>query len=130
MLHLDTSALVKIVVEEPGTAALRTALRATGPRRRTSSALTRTELVRAVSGRGEREVAAARWVLDGLVLVTTTADLLDAAAALSPATLRSLDAIHVATALELGAELRGVVTCDDRMVEAARHHGLATLSPR
>lgn len=130
MLYLDTSALVKIVVEEPETAALRTALSSAGPVRRCSSALTRTELVRAASRHGEREAAAARSVLDGLVLVTITTDLLDAAAALTPVTLRSLDAVHVATALELGAELVSVVTYDDRMAEAARHHGLAVLTPR
>lgn len=130
MLYLDTSALVKIVVDEPETAALRRALGEAGPVRRSSSALTRTELIRAVSRRGEREAATAWSVLDGLVLVTITTDLLDTAAGLAPVTLRSLDAIHVATALELGAELQAVVTYDDRIAEAARHHGLAVLSPR
>ena len=44
--------------------------------------------------------------------------------------LRTLDAIHLATALALGDDLDAVVTYDERMVEAARLVGLASAMPR
>lgn len=49
---------------------------------------------------------------------------------LDPATLRTLDALHVATALELGDDLAGLVTYDDRLGEAAESHGIAVVAPR
>lgn len=52
-----------------------------------------------------------------------------AAAALEPGTLRTLDAIHLATALALGEELDAVVTYDRRMTEAAKATGLAVAAP-
>jgi predicted nucleic acid-binding protein len=48
---------------------------------------------------------------------------------LDPELLRSLDALHLAAALELGDELDGIVTYDDRLATAARHHGVAVLAP-
>lgn len=51
------------------------------------------------------------------------------AAELLPATLRSLDAIHLASALAMGSELDGVVTYDMRFAEAARTHGLSVTAP-
>ena len=44
--------------------------------------------------------------------------------------LRTLDAIHIATALAMGDDLLAIVTYDERMIEAARLLGLATESPR
>jgi predicted nucleic acid-binding protein len=57
-------------------------------------------------------------------------DLLTRAAELDPPTLRSLDAIHLAAALELAADLGVIVTYDDRMLEGAAALGLTTTSPR
>jgi predicted nucleic acid-binding protein len=57
-------------------------------------------------------------------------DVLDRAATLAPGTLlRSLDAIHLATAQLLGAELRAVVTYDTRMAQAALSLGMSVASP-
>ncbi len=63
-------------------------------------------------------------------LVAIDDRMLDAAGVLEPAILRTLDAIHVATALSIGDDLEAVVTYDDRMADAARLLGLPTTSPR
>ena len=55
--------------------------------------------------------------------------ILDAAGILEPRILRTLDAIHLATALTLGDDLDAIVTYDDRMTEAARLLGLSTVRP-
>jgi predicted nucleic acid-binding protein len=56
--------------------------------------------------------------------------LLDTAGLLEPGVMRTLDAIHVATAMSLGDDLDAVITYDERMVEAARLVGLPVVSPR
>jgi len=47
-----------------------------------------------------------------------------------PETLRSLDALHLATAIEIGDDLEGMVVYDDRLIEAARAASITVLSPR
>lgn len=125
--YLDSSAIVKMVVQEPESAALRAFLR----RRRVliSSALARTEVLRSVSFLGDRAVERGREVLARLDLVRVNDRILGAAGVLRPADLRSLDAIHLATALELGEDLEQVVTYDDRMMHAAQTLGLRVASP-
>ncbi len=49
---------------------------------------------------------------------------------LDPPELRSLDAVHLATALDLGRDLDGFVTYDDRLARAAQDAGIATFAPR
>ncbi len=126
-IYLDSSAIVKLVVAEPQSSALRRYLRRKRPL--ISSALARTEVMRAVLGEGERGNARARVVLARLDLVRVNDRVLDAAGELLPAELRSLDAIHLATARQLGSDLGHVVTYDDRMLHAARRLGLATATP-
>ena len=55
--------------------------------------------------------------------------ILRGAGALAPASLRSLDAIHLATAISLGEDLTAVVAYDDRLIAAARRNGLSVRSP-
>jgi predicted nucleic acid-binding protein len=110
-LYLDSSALVKLVQTEPESAALRRYLRERSGDSRVTCALARTEVVRAVAAGGTSAVAKARRQLGRVDQVVLTASLLDSAATLAPAQqLRSLDAIHLASALLLGRELAGVVT--------------------
>jgi len=127
--YLDTSALVKLVVSERESAALHAYLRRVGDDTLFTAALTRTELVRAVLGAGIAAVAQARRVLDELDTVNLTRGLLDAAADLRPARLRTLDAIHLAAARRAGAELRAVVTYDNRMAGAAADLGIPVEAP-
>ncbi|MDQ6909409.1 MAG: type II toxin-antitoxin system VapC family toxin [Actinomycetota bacterium] len=119
-LYLDSSALVKLVKREAESSALRRFLRRHRSDGRVTSSLARVEVVRAVSAGGPAAVAHARRQLARLDHVNIDRDLLDEAATLSPRSmLRSLDAIHLASALAIGADLRAVVTYDQRMTDAA-----------
>lgn len=126
--YLDTSALVKLVAVEPETAALRRWLADT-PGDLVSSDLARTELMRAVRRAAPDLLVRARAVLESIVLTDVTTHVFDGAARLDPTTLRSLDAIHLAAALDLGDDLEAVVTYDDRLAEAAAANGITALSP-
>ena len=125
-LYLDSSALVKLVVSEGQSEALRSAIGAV--RSRVSCALARVEVVRAVRGRGTQAVNDAHAVLESIELIEMDGELLNVAAELD-APLRSLDAIHVAAAMELGDELGALVTYDARMASAARALGVPVVSP-
>jgi hypothetical protein len=127
--YLDTSAAVKLVVEEAGSKALRRWLaRATEPI--VSSDLLRTELLRATRRGAPDQVTQARAVLDSVILVTVSTALFERAGTLEPDLLRSLDAVHLAAAPDLGDELDGLITYDDRLVEAAGALGIAVVAPR
>lgn len=126
--YLDTSALVKLVVNETETPALRSWL-SEQPRDPVTCDLTRTELVRAVRRVAPDRVVAARDVLDALTILRLPTQVFDAAAALAPATLRSLDAIHLGSALTLGDDLDAVVSYDERLSAAAAALGVRTLAP-
>lgn len=125
--YVDSSALVKLVVEEPESAALRRHLRRRSPL--VASALVRAEVVRAVLPQGEAAVARAQTVLSAIDLIRVNDEILRAAGTLLPAEVRSLDAIHLATALHLGPDVGSLVTYDGRMAAAARALELRTLSP-
>lgn len=127
-LYLDSSAIVKLVVAEAESTGLRHYVR----RRRSlvTSALARTEVLRAVLPAGDAAVTAARRALAAVQLVRINDRILTAAGTLLPVELRSLDAIHLATAQLLGDDLRQLVTYDDRLAEAARQLDIPVVSPR
>ncbi len=129
LLYLDSSALVKLVVREPETAALLAVLRQHTDS--VSSALARVEVLRAVARvtRSKTVRDRALAVLERVALVTIDDQILEAAAALPPTSLRSLDAIHLATVLELGPQLEALVCYDQRLCAAAGKLGLAIMSP-
>jgi len=127
IVYLDSSALVKLVVREPQSMALRRFLRRRPTR--VSCALARTEVARAVRHLGGAAVARARHLLERVDLLQIDEPLLDAAGGLNPGILRSLDAIHLAAALVVASRLESVVTYDDRMAEGARLLGLVVSSP-
>jgi hypothetical protein len=126
-VYLDSSALVKLVVREPESSSLAAHLR--HRRTRVSCALARVEVVRAVRGHGRPAIIRARALLARISLLRLDDALLDQAAALDGATLRSLDAIHLAAAQTLGDRFVEVVTYDQRMAEAARQLGLQVAAP-
>ena len=128
-LYLDSSAFVKVVVEEAESAALRAFLAASGARR-VSSALLRAEALRAVRHLGPDALSIVRDGLRRVDLIGIDDRILDAAGILEPKVLRTLDAIHLATALAIGDDLDAVVTYDERMIAAARVMGLTTAIPR
>ncbi len=127
-LYLDSSALVKLAVREPETPALRAYLSAHDGRR-VSSALARTELLRAVRQLGGEAIAAAREVLRRIDLIGIDDRVLESAGTLEPRVPRTLDALHLATALALGDDLESIVTYDVRMAEGARLLGLVAVAP-
>jgi predicted nucleic acid-binding protein len=128
-VYLDSSAFVKLVVEETESAAVRAFL-ANRDARRVSSALLRTESLRAVRNLGPDVLAIVREGLRRVDLIGIDDRTLDAAGMLEPQVLRTLDAIHLATAMAVGDDLDVIVTYDERMVEAARLLGLSTATPR
>lgn len=127
--YLDTSALAKLVRAEQESRALGAWI-AEPSRVLVTSDLTRTELLRAVRRHDAADAPAARAVLDSLIVLTLTTDTFERAAVLAPPTLRSLDALHLASALRLGDDLDGFVTYDDRLAVAASEHGIVVVSPR
>ncbi|MEU7526826.1 type II toxin-antitoxin system VapC family toxin [Saccharothrix sp. NPDC042600] len=127
MIYLDSSALVKLVRKEAESAELRDWLRVhTEPV--TSSAIARTEVVLAVRRDAERLGERARRVLSGVEFVPMTFNLLDRAGDLA-VELRSLDAIHLASALLLRGDLDAFVAYDKRLLAAADELGLPVASP-
>lgn len=125
-LYLDSSALVKLVVPEAESASLRAYVTARSPL--ASCSIARVEVVRAVGRHSAQHVDTARELLDALDLAQLDDELLDLAADLD-APLRSLDAIHIAAAMEFGDELEALVTYDAGMARAAQALGLAVVSP-
>ena len=128
MVYLDSSALVKLVIAEPESSALRRYLG--DEPERAACALARVEVLRAVRGHGSAALTRARRLLQRLNLVPIDDELLDAAAALDPRVLRSLDALHLAAAQLFGDELTAVVTYDRRMAAAAGLVDLTVAAPR
>jgi predicted nucleic acid-binding protein len=125
--YVDSSALVKLAVREPESAALRRYLARRRPL--VSSALARTEVVRALLPLGPDAIRRGRDVLARLDLLRINDRLLDAAGHLAPADLRSLDAIHLASAEQFGSDLRAFVTYDERLATAARDRGFRVIRP-
>jgi predicted nucleic acid-binding protein len=81
-------------------------------------------------GERHRRSAQLASVLDSITLTQMTTTLFEEAARLGPAILRSLDALHLAAALDLGDDLEGLITYDDRLAEAAQFNGIRVTAPR
>ena len=128
MYYLDTSAPVKLVVKEPGAKALRSWLGKQAARI-VSSDLLRTELLRATRRSAPEQMTQARAVLAALTILSMSSATFDRAGSVDPHELRSLDALHLAVALELGDELEGLITYDVRQGAAARAFGLDVIAP-
>ena len=94
-----------------------------------SSALARAEVLRALLPGGEPALAAGRQVLSRVDLVRVNDAVLSQAGTMLPVELGSLDAIHLATAGRIGADLGEIVTYDQRMAAAARSMGYKVSSP-
>jgi predicted nucleic acid-binding protein len=125
--YLDASALVKLAVTELETAALRKYLRRHPQRFTNRVALV--EVTRAVRRLPMSREAPVRAAFDGVTVIDLDPSIALRAALVEPLALRSLDAIHLASALELGDELDAFVTYDARQATAAREVGLSVASP-
>jgi predicted nucleic acid-binding protein len=125
--YVDSSALVKTVIEEPESVALLDWLREKDEL--AACDLARVEVVRAVRLSDPAAVPRARSVVATLILIRVDDAVYEAAADLEPPALRSLDAIHLSAALSLGPDLAGVVSYDERMSEGVRELGLTLKAP-
>jgi len=124
--YLDTSAFIKLVRSEPESAALRRELIG---RELLSSALLVVEGRRAARRYGELAVRRARAGLTAVTLLPLDHRILEAAADLDPAELRSLDALHLATVLSLGEDIERLYCYDTRLTDAAQALGIEVFQP-
>lgn len=131
MIYLDSSALVKLVVREPESAHLKRWLAESDDRDHVTSALGRVELMRtALRSADPKIIAAAQLLLDDrLDVLRLTDEVMDTAESIGPAMLRSLDAIHLASASALGSALTAVVAYDARLIEGCRQLELRVETP-
>lgn len=127
LAYLDTSAYVKLPLEEAGHGSLRSELsRWDGY---VSSMLLGVEAIRACARYGRGYAEDARAWLEGMALLPLDDTVLDVATALSPAGVRTLDALHLATALTVRDEIGAFFTYDQRLAEAAADHGFRVCHP-
>ena len=125
-LYMDSSALVKLVIRESDSDQLR---RFVGDREMATSQISRVELIRAVARNQPDSVDAAQDLLSELTLISLSRVITSRAAWVPPPSLRSLDALHVASANTMLDSLDALVTYDGRMIEAGRLAGLRVASP-
>ena len=131
--YLDTSAFVKLVRVERYSTPLRRWVegRETAGEIIASSDLLRTEAIRAARRVQDPAVlGVVLTLLDRIAIIQLDASVFEKAGYLGPPSLRSLDALHLAAAQELGADLLGVVAYDERLLAAASEAGLETVAPK
>jgi uncharacterized protein len=129
LIYLDSSALVKLAITEPESAALADWLRESSQLVRVSSPLVRVEVPRAVWRADPGSLPQAYTIVRRLREVRMTEAVLTRAAGVRPNVLRTLDAIHVASAMSVRDNLTALVSYDKRMLAAAQDAGLPTASP-
>jgi predicted nucleic acid-binding protein len=130
--YLDTSAFVKLVRVEPHSVELRRWLRAreTAGDVIASSDLLRAEAIRVARRVDERSlIGVVLSLLNRIAMIQVDGAVFERAGYVGSPSLRSLDAVHLAAAQELGDDLSAVVAYDERLLAAAGDVGLPTLSP-
>lgn len=127
-LYLDTSALFKLVRAEAESGPLRDFLEQADEPVMTSL-VGLVELQRAAARHGESALVVAHQVLDRTDVLGISRSIASAAGLLTPPGLRSLDAFHIASAMDIRDELAAVVAYDVRLLRAAVTHGLPVRHP-
>ncbi len=126
-VYLDSSAFVKLVIPEPESMALARDL--AGRAVALSAEILAVEALRAAARVGGAAATRAEDRLAAVALVPMSPDIRRRAAELGPPGLRSLDAIHLATALALGPDVEAVFTYDKHLAAATAHAGLRVEAP-
>jgi len=126
-IYLDSSAIAKLALREPESAALRRYLRRKRPL--VTSALARIEVARALLAVEPDAVGRGAEVLRRIDVIRLNDRILIAAGAMLPVELRSLNAIHLATADAVGTDLARICTYDERLAAAAEASGLTVVAP-
>jgi len=129
MIYLDSAAVVKLAHAEPESAALRSWLDDRAETPWISSVLTEIESFRALARYAPQAASRLPAVLDQIDLIDLDQHIRMLARTVSPATVRSLDAIHLGTALHIRRSLTSFVTYDKRLLDAAQAAGLPIDSP-
>ena len=124
---MDTSAVGRVLLGEPDSAAILDAIGAYDTR--ASSRLLRLELLRLALRHGV--VADALQLLSGIALLPVDENTLTSAETIDPSAVATLDAIHLVTAIRLAraGHVEAVMTYDRRLAAGVSHHGLAVISP-
>ena len=130
LYYADTSAVIKLLVEESHSKAFAGFYDAHADAEWVSSALLRIEVTRAVTRAMPTLLPDARDLLLAFSFVAIDDDIVEGAMSEPDRGLRSRDAIHLATARILGEDLDAIVSYDDRLLKAATDAGLETASPR
>jgi len=123
-LYLDSSAIVKLVLQEPGSHELRATVSGVAV---ITSRVAVVEVAKAIVR--VDQTADARPVLEAFAFVELDEELAWSAGGTGRAMLRALGAIHVASAVMLGEAIAGFITYDVRQADAAEEAGLRVLSP-
>ncbi|MQA09498.1 MAG: PIN domain-containing protein [Pseudonocardiaceae bacterium] len=128
MIYLDTSALVKLVIEEAESERLESWL-VERDELITTSEFARVELVRACRRAEQGSVSTARALLADIPLVPLTPSVIATAEDIGSPLPRALDALHLGAAVELGDALSGFVAYDKRLRDAAKLVQLPAAAP-
>lgn len=129
MIYLDSSALMKLIRREEETGALEAWLSERPEPPVVTSELGRVEVLRAARRVGGQVLVEARAVIGDLDLVPLDRAVQDLASEIAHPLLRTLDALHLASAVLLGEALATFVAYDQRLVRSAREVGLAVATP-
>ncbi len=129
LYYADTSAVIKLLVEETHSHDFAAFYDEQAGAEWVSSALLRVEVTRAVTRIAPALLRDARDLLTGFSYISMDDEVIDGAMGEPDRLLRSLDAIHLATARILRDDLTAIVSYDDRLLKAAADAGLDAVSP-
>lgn len=130
--YVDTSAYLKLIVAEEESTVLRAWVgdqQRGDPNALISSEVLRLEAIRALRRQSPQAVLNARRELSAMTVIPLTSDILARASEIDPPALRSLDAIHLASALDQTPPVEAFVTYDLQLAGAASDYGLAVFAP-
>jgi uncharacterized protein len=130
LYYADTSAVIKLLTEEVNSKAFAAFYDSQAEAEWVSSALLRIEITRAVTRAMPALLPDARDLLTAFSYIAIDDDIVEAAMNEPDRSLRSLDAIHLATARILGPDLDALVTYDNRLTTAANDAGLVIVAPQ
>ncbi len=125
---VDSSAIVKLIVDEPKSKSFGTWLK-NCKHDLFVSEIAHTEVARAITRVDASLHGQLKAVLERFGTIRVSSQILTIAGVLRPTNLRTLDAIHLASCLILGDDLKGFVTYDSAQADAASHNGITVLAP-
>ena len=125
---VDSSAVVKLIVNEPKSQSFSTWLK-NCKHDLFVSEIAHTEVARAIARVDANLQGHLKNVLERFGTIRVSSQILTIAGVLTPTNLRTLDAIHLASCLILGDDLKGFVTYDSAQADAASHNGITVIAP-